>query len=222
MTTASDTVQLEPSVRRPSSAVAVVGATVIVVGWVLYRHYAFPHLEQRVFEWDGLFRQWWAVNLTFALLLAVPYAVALLVWARPGRRVAAALVAVGAGVYFWGIYEVFSNYVWAHLSSSQAASQTYAWVSQLGVALLVTLAWCVARRRGRAWIAGLAVALAVSAALYLLQLHSVWWRTHVILDRHSYSWVVIAAVYVAPFVAGALACWALERRTRTPEMGSSA
>jgi hypothetical protein len=219
MTTTAEPALSVPSARRQPVALCVLVAVTVVVGWVSYRHWLMSRLESRILRWDVIIERWWLVNLVTALLLCVPYALVLLVWGRTsGRRAAGALVAVGAGVYLWVVYEVFSHYVWNDGPAGQASSEAYARVTLLGVAVLVPLAWGVARRHGRAWLAGLLVSPAVAAGLYQLQLDSPWWRRHVTRDAHSYHWTIQALVYVGPFVLGALACWWVEAVTsrRTP------
>jgi len=203
---------------------SALAAVVVVVGWVAYRHWAFPHLVAQVVGWAFVADRGWLVNLVEAMLLCVPYAIALLVTARsPGRGSAAALLALATGTYLWGLYQLFSTYVWDDGRAGPTSIRVYTWAELLVVAVLVPLAWGVARRRGRAWVAGLVVAPVVAAVLRELQLHWVWWREHVALDLHSYHWTVVAMLYVAPFVLGALACWLVEVATRrTPEIESSA
>jgi hypothetical protein len=196
-------------------ALCVVVAAAVVVGWVLYRHYAYPHLLERVVRREVVINRFWLVNLVQALLLCLPYALALLLWGRGlPRGTTAAAVAVATGLFAWGWTQVFADYVWDHGPPSQPSLRIFVWGSLLVVATLVPLAWGLARRRGRAWIGGLLLAPLVAAALRELELRWTWWQ-----HRVSEHWELQAVVYVAPFVLAALACWAIEQRS---EMKSSA
>ena len=54
----------------------------------------------------------------------------------------------------------------------------------------------------------------MAAVLREMQLRWAWWDANVAGLQHSWSWVLLAVQYVAPFVLAALACWALDRRPR--------
>jgi hypothetical protein len=205
-------------------ALSIAVALVVVVGWVCYRHWGLTHLETWFFRSGFVTRRWWLANLVIALLLAVPYALALLVWGRGVKgRVAGFLVATGAGIFWWGYDRIFNNYVWKSGPSSNTSIRVYEWGSLLGIALLVTLAWGLARRVGRAWLLGVLVGPLVAAVLRELGLRWSWWHDRVVPPSPRYHWQLEAAVFVAPFVAGALACWAIETLgRRTPDMASSA
>ena len=188
----------------------------MVAGWVLYRHYVYPHAFERVLGWGALARSLWVVELVSGLMLSVPYAVALVLWGRnAARSLGAGSVAVLAGVYLATVEYVFARYVVGHHGEALGvtSARVFDWLTLLGPAVLVPLAWGVARRTGVAWLVGLPVGPAVAAVLWELRLHSPWWQQHVVFDQHAYHWVVQAVVYVAPFVAAALACWAVDVRS---------
>jgi hypothetical protein len=214
----SETLEAAPTTRRARpDLVAVLVAVAVVVGWVLYRHYLYPHLLERALRREVIIDRFWLVNLVQAMLLCLPYALALLLWGRGlGRGAGAAAVAVGTGLFMWGWNQVFSRYVWDSLPPSHTSVRVFTWGYLLVVATLVPLAWGVARRRGRAWVGGLLVAPVVAAALRELGLRWDWWQARV--DQH---WQLQAVVYVAPFVLAALACWALDHGPIDPETGSS-
>ena len=212
------------SARRDQSLwLCALVAAFVVVGWVLFRHYAFPHVADRLFEWDPMSRWLWVYDLVGTLLLCLPYAVVLLLWGRgPARAGAGAAVALATGLYMWGLDEVFSNLVWVNGHPSALELRTYTWAHLLVVATLVPLAWGLARRTGRAWVVGLVVAPVAAAILREMQLRWGWWREHLLPTGAASHWKVQAVVYVAPFVLAALACWALEARgRRTPDVGTS-
>lgn len=213
--------------RRPSSpaALSILVGAAVVVGWVLYRHYAYPHVGDRVFRWRELGRSMWVAELVAGLLLCIPYGLVLLMWGRTlARSLGGAGVAVATALYLataqWG----FERFVFERNGGDFSASlaHTYQWVILLGPALLVPLAWGIARRSGTAWLIGLVAGPAVAAILHELELHNDWWNQHVVFDEHAYHWVLQAAVFVAPFVAGALACWAIDAHGTRPEIGTSA
>jgi len=201
--------------QRQPVVLCVLVAAAVVVGWVLYRHYAYPHLLERVLRREVVTNRFWLVNLVQAMLLCLPYALALLLWGRGLlRATTGAAVAVATGLFVWGWNQVFANYVWDHRPLSHTSLRVFDWGFLLVVATLVPLAWGLARRRGRSWAGGLVVAPLAAAALRELQLRWAWWEHRVI--EH---WQLQAVVYVAPFVLAALACWAVEQRS---EMQSSA
>jgi hypothetical protein len=205
--------------RLPAALCVAVGAAV-AVGWVLYRHYAFPHVLERVLSRQVVIDRFWLVNLVQAMLLCLPYALVLLLWGRGLARAAAgATIAVVTGVFAWGWSQVFLTYVWdRNASAGHTSVQVFDWGYLLVIATLVPLAWGVARRRGRTWLPGLLVAPVVATVLRELGLRWTWWESQV-----SAHWQLQAVVYVAPFVLAALACWALDRpQDGSPEMRSSA
>jgi hypothetical protein len=208
--------------RQPVLLCVVVGASV-VVGWVLYRHYAFADVLERVLRWDALSHWFWLVNLVEILLLCLPYAVVLLVWAHGlGRGLAAAGVALATGLYLWGLNELFQNVVWKS-GTSATSLRIWDWSNLLGMAVLVPLAWGLARRCGRTWPLGLTVAVVAAVVFRELQLRWDWWRERVTSIGADHHWQLQALVFVAPFVLGAWACWAVEARGRRPsEIESSA
>jgi hypothetical protein len=200
--------------RQPTALCVLVGA-VVVVGWVLYRHYWFDEVSRRaydLFHVDSVA----GVSLVIALLLCLPYAVVLLLWGRGfGPAVGGAAVALVAGLAFFGIDRYFQDHVFdPNGHTGREALRAYAWSELLVVALLVPLAWGLARRRGRAWVAGVLVGPVVAAVLRELQMRWSWMSDHVNRSRSDYRWQGEALVYVAPFVLAVLACWALEVRTR--------
>jgi len=202
--------------RDQSVGLCVAVAAAVVLGWVLYRHYVFVHASERVFGWPALSRWLWLAELVQALLVSSPYALALLLWGRDlARGLGGAAVALGAGVYVAALDYAFQTYVSGH--NGEALSNTtlrvYDWAIVLGEAVLVPLAWGVARRRGRrAWALGLVVGPVVAAVLHELQLHSTWWQLHVVFTQGAGAWMLLAVVYVVPFVAAALTCWAIGSR----------
>ena len=203
---------------RQSVTLCVLVATAIVVAWVLYRHYVFAHLAGRIVGWAPFGNRFWVVDLVSALLLSLPYAVALLLWGRDLSRAAAgATTALASGLYLWALDQVFANYVWDSRASTATSLRIFTWASLLVVAALVPLAWGLARRSGRDWILGILVGPAVAALLHELVVHSSWWQREVALYQHRWSWVLQAVVYVAPFVLAALACWAIEVRGRASQ-----
>jgi hypothetical protein len=219
-----DTVLAGRSVRRQPLALCVLVGTVVVVGWVLYRHYVYGRLIDRVVRWDAVEARFWLFYLTEAALLSVPFALALLLWGRSrGRGAAGAVVALATGAYVWGLGEVFVNYVWESGAESATSQRIFDWANLLVPAALVPLAWGLARRTGRGWVRWVLVGPVVAVVLRELELHVTWWRDHVTPLGDRYQWELAAAVFVAPFILAVLVCWAIEaRERRTPEMGSSA
>jgi hypothetical protein len=215
MTTTEDPVLLTPAERRQPVVLCVAVGAVVTLGWVLYRHYWADDLYGRILQWDWLLRHFWAVTLTVALVLCVPYAVALLVWGRGlRRRVAGAAAALGAGLFFWGWDRVFQDYVWDSGPPTQASTRVYLWGSLLVLAALVPLAWGLARRSGTAWLLGIGVGPVVAAVLRELELHWAWWHDRVSRASLHHHGQLEALVFVAPFVSAVLAGWALEVRAR--------
>jgi hypothetical protein len=210
MTTTEDTVSFTPSVRRQPVALCVVVGTAVTLGWVLYRHYWLNDVVARVLRWSVVPQRYWVYSLILALAMCVPYALALLLWGRGLVRAAAgAGVALVAGLVFWGVDHVFQTYVWDSARPTATSVRVYEWSMLLPMALLVPLAWGVARRSGRTWMLGLVVGPVVSAILRELELRWPWWQARVLWSTPDH-WQRQAAVYVAPFVLGILACWALE------------
>jgi hypothetical protein len=224
MTTTEDAVFFAPSARRQPVALCALVGVAVTVGWVLYRHYWAHHVYERIWRWPGIDGHLWAYSLVLALTLCVPYAVALLLWGRGlTRSTSGALIAGAAGLYIWGQDRVFQDLVWDEQSASQTSLRLYVWTYLLVVAVLVPLAWGVARRSGRGWLLGLVVGPVVATVLRELQLRWAWWHDHVLATGPGYHWQYEALVFVAPFVLAVLAGWALETRSRRPpEMGSSA
>jgi hypothetical protein len=207
--------------RRQSTGLCILVGAVVVAGWVLYRHYLFPHVSERVFRWRELGRWLWLAELVQSLLLTVPYALALLLWGRDlARSLRGAALALVSGVYVAGLDYVFERYVFGldgH-GFDATSERVYEWLNLLGVALLVPLAWGVARRNGRAWVAGLVVGPVVAGLLRELQQHWRWWQSNVAFSQHHWSWVLQAVVFVAPLVLAVLACCAIDRGSRpSPE-----
>jgi hypothetical protein len=193
--------------------VSVVVGGAVVVGWVLYRHYWAHEVYERIFRWDWIGERLWAISLVIALTLCVPYAVVLLVWGRGVRRATAgAAAALATGLVFWGIDHVFQTGVWHTSRDGVTAVRIYLWSELLSVALLVPLAWGLARRSGRAWVTGVVVGPLVAAALRELQLRWHWWHDRVAPDGHHIEWQLQAVAYMAPFVLAVLACWVIEAR----------
>jgi hypothetical protein len=213
MTTTEDAASFAPSVRRQPVALCLLVGAAVTVGWVLYRHYWTDDVHERIRRWDWFAGRFWAVTLVLALVLCVPYALALLVWGRGLMRgVSGALIALAAGLYVWGQDRVFQDFVWDERSPTQTSLRLYVWTYLLVVAVLVPLAWGVARRSGRGWLLGLLVGPVVAAILRELQLRWSWWHDHVVPTGPGYHWQFEAVAFMAPFVLAALACWALEAR----------
>jgi hypothetical protein len=223
MTTTQDSLSYAP-VRRQSLAVCVLAGAGVVVGWVLYRHYLFPHVTDLLVRWDAVTTRFWLFYLTQTALLFVPYALVLLLWGLDrGRGVAGAVVALATGAYLWGLGEVFANYVWESGHEGATSVRIFEWANLLVPAALVPLAWGLARRTGRGWVTGVLVGPVVAAVLRELDQRWSWWHDRVSALGPSYHWPYAAVVFVVPLVLAALACWALEvRGRRTPDMGSSA
>jgi hypothetical protein len=219
---AGDTVHIDPSVRRQPVALCVLVGAAVVIGWVLYRHYLFGHLVDRVLHWDAVTSRFWLFYLVETALLSVPYALALLAWGRDrDRRVVGAFVALGTGAYVWALGEVFANVVWGAGDGSGTSLRIFDWANLLVPAALVPLAWGLARRPGRGWVRWIVVGPVVAAILRELELHVTWWRDRASPLGHHHHWQLAAAVFVTPYVAAVLACWWLDSPgRRTPEMGS--
>ncbi|HEX4472669.1 MAG TPA: hypothetical protein VH085_11915 [Nocardioides sp.] len=209
--------------RQPVALCVAVGL-VVTVGWVCYRHWGLVHVDTWAARSSFVAARWWLVNLVTAMGLCVPYALALVLWGRGlGPALAGAGVALLTGLALWGIDRVFDNYVWGSGPTTVTSLRVYLWAELLVPALLVPLAWGLARRRGRAWWSGLVVGPIVAAGLRELQLRWAWWDDRVGRPGHDYRWQLQAVVFVAPFVLAVLACWAIEARARrTPEMPKSA
>ncbi len=209
--------------RRPTTTTCVVVGAVVVVGWVLYRHYVFQHASDRVFGWHTLGRWLSVAELVQSLLLTAPFALALLLWGRDlARSLGGAALALLAGVYFAGLRYVFERFVFGLRGDGFSATslRVFDWLDLLVVAVLVPLAWGVARRSGRAWVAGLVVGPVVAGLLHELQQHWRWWEDNVAFSQHDWSWILQAVAFVAPFVLAVLACWAIEQRSpATPRRG---
>jgi hypothetical protein len=224
MTTTRDSLAAPAPARRQPVALSVTVGVVVVVGWVLYRHYWAGDVYERIMQWDWPAGRLWADTLVVALVLSLPYAVALLVWGRDlVHGIAGAAAALGAGAFIWAWDRAFQAYVQDSAPPTRTSVEVYLWGSLLVLALLVPLAWGLARRSGTAWWVGLLAGPVVAAILRELELRWSWWDERVTYRGSAYHWPYEAAVYVAPFVLAVLACWALEARgRRTPEMGSSA
>jgi hypothetical protein len=224
MPTALGTPPTTPTARRQPVALCVLVGAAVAVGWVLWRHYALADVTRRIIRLAAIGDRFWAVTLVFALLFCVPYALALLLWGRGlARASAGATVALVIGLFVWGWDRVFQSYVWHSEPATSAISlRVYVWGSLLVTAVLVPLAWGVARRSGRAWLLGLLVGPIVAAALRELQLRWAWWADRATGLGHHAFWPLQAVVFVAPFVVAVLTCWAIEARgRRTPQMESS-
>ncbi len=192
--------------RQPLGLCAVV-AVAVVVGWLAYDHWIFPRLDQHLLGWNVILERWWLVNLSFVVLGYLPYVLVLLLWGRTrARGVAGALIALATAVYIWGLYQVFSNYIWGD-NPGTTSTRVYTWAGLLVAPVLAALAWGVARRWGRwLWMLGLLVAPLVAATFHELALRSTWWRTHLIAPREDH-WLMNELVVVVPVVAAAMACW---------------
>jgi hypothetical protein len=205
-------------------ALCVAVGLVVTVGWVCYRHWGLDHVDSWAFRSGFVAARWWLVNLVLAMALCVPYALVLLFWGHGlGRALAGAGVALLAGLAFWAIDRVFQNYIWGPGPASTTSLRAYLWAELLVPAILVPLAWGLARRTGYAWWPGLVVGPVVAAVLRELQLRWSWWQSRVARPGHYHHWQLQAVAYVAPFVLAVLACWAIEvRGRRTPETPKSA
>ncbi len=158
-------------------------------------------------------QDYWSYILVLALCLCLPYALALLLWGRSlARGVGGAGVAVVAGLVLWAINWVFQDHIWSSGVPGRTSLRVYDWSILLTMAVLVPLAWGVARRSGRSWTLGLLVGLVVAVVLRELQVRSWWWQNHVSPGWLHPHWQIEAVVYVAPFVLAVLAGWALEAR----------
>jgi hypothetical protein len=183
---------------------------------VLYRHYAFDHVVERLLHWDVVNQRFWLYDLLGTVLLGAPYALVLLLWGRGlSRATTGALVAIATTLFMWGLDRVFNDYVWDG-DPTATSVRFYEWIHLLGVATLVPLAWGLARRGGRAWALGLVAGPVAAAILREVQLRWTWWHEHLLPQADNEHWVVQAVVYVAPFVLAALACWAIEVRAASP------
>jgi hypothetical protein len=224
MTTTEDAASFTPSVRRQPVLLCLAVGAAVAAGWVAYRHYWSQDVDDRILRGSWFFDHFWAVTLVYVLVLCVPYALVLLLWGRGLRGAAAAAgVALATGVLFWAIDRVFQSYVWGSGPASRSSLRAYLWSELLVPALLVPLAWGLARRRGHAWWPGVLVGPVVAAVLRELQLRWSWWQERVTGPGHHYHWQLQAAVFVAPFVLAVLACWALEARSRpSPEIETPA
>lgn len=214
-TTLGATPEATTTRRQPVALCVLVGA-VVTVGWVLYRHYAFQHVTNRVFAWHMLGRWLSLALLVEYVLLLLPFGLALLLWGRDLTRSLRGGAAVLVLTVCIAILEyVFQRYVFGlHGEGFSATSaRVFEWTDLLLVALLVPLAWGLARRSGRAWLPGILVGPLVASAVRELQEHWTWWEYHVMFPAYSWAWTLQAVAYVAPFVLAVLACWAIEART---------
>ncbi|MGC4109715.1 MAG: hypothetical protein QM747_04680 [Nocardioides sp.] len=222
-TSVAETLSSPTRDRRQPLALCALVAVGAVVGWLAYFRWGLPHLETRVYRWELVADHFGLLNLATALLLFAPYAAFLLVWGLTAvRRVGAALVALAAAGYMWGLYEVFDSVVWnSPTGGSNRSGVVYVWLNILVLPTLVALAWGVARRHGRVWPAGLVLAPMGAAVIRELGLHSTWWHTHVHFQGEWYSWLLAELEIVGPGVLAAVVCWLLDRPQwgRPPEVG---
>ena len=217
-----------PSRRDESLLVCALVAAGVVVGYLAYVRIMTTRLVPRFYgHWPdsqlGLLR--FLVEISPFVLLAV----VLLAWGRtPRQRLAGAGCAVLAGLVDWGLQEVTQR-LYEHDLLTTSRIKVLDWTLTLLVPALVTLAWGLARRSGRAWLVGVLVAPLLAGIHRYLQLHSadfLSWEY-----RHG-DWWVNRLELIAPIVVACIVCWLIERArtdvpspasgTAYPEMESSA
>jgi hypothetical protein len=137
-----------------------------------------------------------------AMATYVAYALILLAWGRTAtRRIAAATLALGAGCAGWVL---FSDWVYTVFKGRFDETPTYAYL--LVPATLATLAWGVARRRGRRWLWAVPIAPALLGAQMWLFFNERWWVNF----QGAHGIGLDYALVLGPIVIACLAGWALE------------
>ena len=200
--------------RGQSTLVSAVVAIGVIVGWLAYDRWVYPHIVQRLVEVETLRTRWYLFTLVDAMVRwFAPYALVLLLWGRTSRRrVGAALCAIATGVYVWGLYVTFDKWVWGD-SATAAQATVYQWANLLVMSTGVALAWGIARRWGRIWMIGLVVAPVLAAVTRELAIHSAWWRTHLLFDHDVSHDLTRNVVFIAPSVIAAVVCWLIDAGT---------
>jgi hypothetical protein len=194
-----------PQRRDQPLLVCAMVATVVVAGYLAY-------VRLVIREIPSLFAHWPQdqLGLLRFLLSVAPYVLfglVLLAWGRSARqRVAGAACALVAGLADWGISEVFQRIVERHALTVNTY-RLYDWSLTLLIPTLITLAWGLARRSGRVWVVGVLVAPLLAGIHRQLQLHSPDFQSW---EFHHGQWWVGRLEFMAPMVAGCLACWLIE------------
>ncbi len=221
--------RFEASSANRRGQTTLVSATVaigVIVGWLAYYHWVYPHLVRRIIPAESIhsmtgFYLYGLVDMVVRYF--APYAVVLLLWGRTRpRRLGAALCALATGTYMWGLWVIFDKWIWGH-NATAAQTTAYEWANLLVVSAGIAVAWGIARRWGRIWMFGLLAAPILAASTYELAIHSSWWRTHLLFDNQSSHDLTRQMVFIGPAAITAMICWLIDvvstRRTsdRLPE-----
>jgi hypothetical protein len=132
-----------------------------------------------------------------------------LVARRPTLRLPAVALALLAGLVSWGVSTLLSHiaHTLAQVTAHQRLLDTLSWITLITLPTLASLAWGVARRRGRLWL----LAVPVAPALHWVIQHSDW---PLRIQRHvgfRGGEVVGMAFVILPVLLAILAGWALEQ-----------
>jgi hypothetical protein len=214
MTTVSEPAAPPAPLRpaRPSDVIValLLIAAELVLGWFLFdignaleQHLNGPHPVQ-----------WF-----YLMLPSLPLALVVSLHAiRPGRALAAAVAALGAGVATIAQYELV-NWIFTHHPAASYADvvQAIGYVTAMTVATLAALAWGLSRRHGRTWPVGLLVA-AAGAALTLWTnwpSHTGWGHTEFVgpdgFENFARRFELLHTVaLMLPIVASCVVCWLVD------------
>lgn len=199
--------------RGQTTLVSATVAIGVIVGWLAYDHWVYPHLLRRIIHAESIHTM--TGFYLYALVDAMvryfgPYALVLLVWGRTGtRRLGAALCALATGMYMWGLWVIFDKWIWGD-NASAAQVSAYEWANLLVISAGLAVAWGIARRWGRIWMFGLLAAPILAGLTHELAIHSSWWRTHLLFDNQGSHDLTRQLVFIAPAVITAVLCWLIE------------
>jgi hypothetical protein len=104
---------------------------------------------------------------------------------------------------------VFDTWVWGDNAASGQVT-AYEWANLLVISAGIALAWGIARRWGRIWMLGLLAAPIPAALTHELEIHSSWWRTHLLPDYQGIHDFTRQMVFIAPAVIAAVICWLID------------